>query len=67
MMTCTTKELYDWDEKEEEENEQDNIGVRKRVRFHLFLRESTRRAGWSLAHRFHGGSSFQYRLVRVPR
>jgi hypothetical protein len=44
MMTCATKELYDWDEKEKEENEQHNIGVRKRVRFHhLFLQESTRR------------------------
>jgi hypothetical protein len=43
MMTCATKELYDWDEKEKEENEQHNKWVRKRVRFHLFLQESTRR------------------------
>jgi hypothetical protein len=43
MMTCATKDLYDWDEKKEEENEQHNIGVRKRVQFHLFLQEGTRR------------------------
>jgi hypothetical protein len=43
IMTCATKELYDRDEKEKEENEHHNIGVRKRIRFHLLLQESTRR------------------------
>jgi hypothetical protein len=43
MMTCATKELYDRDEKEKEENEQQNKGVRKRIRFHSLLQESTRR------------------------
>jgi hypothetical protein len=42
MMTCAAKELYDWDEKEKEENEQQNKGVRKRIRFHSLLQESAR-------------------------
>jgi len=48
-MTCATKELYDRDEKEKNENEKHNKGVRKRVRFHLLLQECTRRDGLQLS------------------
>jgi hypothetical protein len=56
MMTCATKELYDRDEKEKEENEQHNSGVRKRVRFHLLLQESPRRDGLELSTYMSGGT-----------
>jgi len=56
MMTCATKELYDRDEKEKEENKQRNKGVRKRIRFHSLLQESTGPRGLELSTQMSAGT-----------